>query len=209
MEAARIDGGQSQALTYWTRSGIGITAARSLVERKLFTVEDLKGLRREELLALRHVGERKLARIEMILGRKLPRGHRDYWRRRGLNPLIAGALCRAGIRSAKGLAGMTREELLSLRGVGRGALRQCEALLGHPLPSALNHWLAQGLTLWVARQLSSSRILTFQDLGRLSPDQIRHLGFTPAETERLVKLGRRGAVEAAVPPGRPPFKRGS
>jgi hypothetical protein len=198
----------SLALLYWTRLGIRTRAARSLVEKDLFTIESLRQLRREDLLLLRGLGEKTLGQIEATLQAKLPSGSTDYWRRRGINPLVAHALRRAGIRSLKQLGSVTREEFLSHRGLSRGALAQCETLLGRPLPSSRQAWSARGLSPWMAWKLSCSRILTFDDLSRLSAEQLQQLGFSPAEAAQLDGLSERNSKVRGGAPGRAPFRRG-
>jgi len=93
-----------------------------------------------------------------------------------------------GIRSRADLAARTREELLALEGLAEGALRQCEELLGHPLPSAVAIWTGHGLSRRLAWRLSRLRILTREDLRRLTPAALRQLTLDSADAGRLAAL---------------------
>jgi DNA-directed RNA polymerase alpha subunit len=119
---------------YWLKHGLSPRAARELVKAGFHTLEDLGGINREKLSALPGVGSRSLAQLERLLGASIPSWSR-YWLERGVRPQVAHALARAGIDSIEKLGGMTREQLLSFSGLGEGALRSCEAALGHPLDS--------------------------------------------------------------------------
>lgn len=136
-------------------------------------------------------------------------GSRDYWLKRGIKPLVARALSRAGIRSMKQLSSVTREEFLSHRGLALRAIAQCEELLGRPLPSAREHWLALDLKPWIAWKLSCSRILTLDDLGRLTAEQLLHLGITPDETSHLIRLAERSKRREGGALHEAPHRRGS
>jgi len=115
-----------------------------------------------------------------------------HWQEKGLPPVTARALERAGIRTMEDLAALTREEFVAFHALGEKAMRRCEALLGRPFPSARKEWLAKGLKPWAAWKLSFSRILTVEDLARTSAGQLRQLGLDEQDVGRLEHLAGRG-----------------
>jgi DNA-directed RNA polymerase alpha subunit len=97
------------------------------------SLEDLRKASREGLLALRGIGAVALDCLEELLGRKIP-SRAEYWLSRGLATGVANALVREGIHTLDDLGKLTREQLLSFRGIGYFAFRACERLLGRRLP---------------------------------------------------------------------------
>ena len=111
---------------------------------------DLANATREQLLAIRGVGPKAVVVLEEILNRPLPRRGKprkaaptprrvwpeDVWRKRGLPPSAAVAFAVEGITLER-LSTISREELLAIRGVGKGAIEVCELMIGHKLPSTL------------------------------------------------------------------------
>jgi DNA repair protein RadC len=119
---------------FWLGQGIPHQQARALSQAGIGSLEDLRKLSREEVLALRGIAVSTLGRLEVLLGSAIPSRTED-WLRRGLAPWLANALVRAGLSTLSELAALSREQFLSLLGLGRSALWQCEKLLGHRLPS--------------------------------------------------------------------------
>ncbi len=118
----------------------------------------------------------------------------SYWMEKGLYRTVAQGLARLGIRTLDDLAALTREELVASEGLGEGALKRCEALLGRPFPSAKKEWIARGLRPWAAWKLSFSRILTLEDLAGHTAQSLRRLGLDPEDVALLERL--RGPREA-------------
>lgn len=121
------------AEAFWDRQGLYPRAARALSEAGYRSLEGLRRTSREELIALPGLGERALRRLEALLGSPIP-SRAVYWIERGLPLRTANVLVREGIRTLEDLGRLTREELLSFGGIGYRSLRQCERLLGRPLP---------------------------------------------------------------------------
>ncbi|HYU33461.1 MAG TPA: helix-hairpin-helix domain-containing protein [Thermoanaerobaculia bacterium] len=117
---------------FWLGQGFSLNQARALSQAGIDSIEDLRKLPREEVVALRGVGENALERLEVLLGSAIP-SRSEHWLRRGLAPWLANALVRARISSLSELAALSREQFLSLPGLGLSALWQCERLLGHKL----------------------------------------------------------------------------
>jgi len=111
-----------------------------------------------------------------------------YWQEEGLTQRIAEALGQARIRDRDELAAMTREELLSLANLPEGAVRRCEELLGHPLPSAVDYWTGHGLPRVLAWRLSRHRVMTLEDFRRLTPAGVRRLGFQSHESDLVSRV---------------------
>lgn len=118
---------------FWNRQGLLPRAARALSEAGHRSLEDLQGKSREELLALRGLGELGLRRLEALLGSPIP-SRAAYWLERGLTLRAANVLARESIETLEDLGKLTREQLLSFNGAGSSTLRQCERLLGRRLP---------------------------------------------------------------------------
>lgn len=116
-----------------------------------------------------------------------------YWLERGLHPKAARELVKAGIRSVEDLAGLAREDLAALPGVGDRSLAQLARLLGAPLASPVDSWLERGLRPRLAQALIRAGIDSIEKLGRLTREQLLSL---PEVAE-----GSLQAVEAVL--GRP------
>lgn len=128
--------------------GLVPQSAKALAAAGFRGLRDLVSATREVLLAIPGVGPRALEVLEDVLGRPLPRRSRprkpsppqgrvwpeDVWRKRGLPPSAAVTFALAGMTLDR-LATLSREELLAMTGVGVGALKACELIIGHPLPS--------------------------------------------------------------------------
>jgi DNA-directed RNA polymerase alpha subunit len=119
----------------WIEAGITAGCARRLVAAGITSIARLEKVTRDDLLAIRGVSEATIAKCEKVLGRPLAESAASWMRARGLPAYAANALQRAGVRTLEKLAGMTREELLNLDGIGETGLAACERLLGHPLRS--------------------------------------------------------------------------
>jgi hypothetical protein len=126
------------AEAFWKRKGVLPRAARALSQAGIRSLDDLRARSREDLFALRGLGDIALAQLEALLGSRIP-SRADYWLARGLDVELAKALAREGIRSLDDLGRLTRERFLSFRSLGYFALRQCERLLGRRLPGAGGH----------------------------------------------------------------------
>jgi DNA-directed RNA polymerase alpha subunit len=98
------------------------------------STEDLQKVSREDLAALRGLGEKMIARLEALLGRRFP-SRTEYWLSRGLPVSVANVLVREGVHTLEDLGRLTREQLLAFRGIGYFSFRHCERLLGSRLPS--------------------------------------------------------------------------
>jgi len=122
-----------------------------------------------------------------------------FWRSQGIRPKPARALSRGGIASPDDLRKLTREELLSLPGIGVVTLHQLEELLESRIPSRADYWVSRGLVLPIAEALVREGIYSLDDLGRLTLEQFlsfRGLGdYALAQCERL--LGWRLPASAA------------
>lgn len=181
----------------WRRRGVPHEAAITFAIEEM-TLERLRSLTREELLALPRVGPATVRACERLLGRKMPSNQAGdageaYWLDRGMTPKISRRLSRAGIKSVTDLRNQTREDLLALPGVGEGGLGRLEAILGQELPSRSAYWRGLGLSAQLANVLLRHRIKTLEDLGRLTREQFLYLpglGISALlQCERL--LGRR------------------
>jgi helix-hairpin-helix protein len=120
-------------VAFWRRQGLYPRAARALSEAGIGSLEALQGRYREELLALRGLGEFALRQLEALLGSAIP-SRTAYWIERGLPMGAANVLAREGIETLEDLGQLSREQLLSFVGLGYRALRECERLLGRMLP---------------------------------------------------------------------------
>jgi len=185
--------------SYWRSRGIRGKALLALLARDIRTAEDLRRLDRHEILALPGFGPKTVARIEKLLRGRL--SNADVWVRLGLPGRVARLLDRAGFFTLEALAAATREELAH-HGLSPAALRLCEALLGRPLPSGIPYWTARGLPKVMAWKLSRHRVLTVEDLRRLSAHQLQQLGFDREGTERLRGLPSQTARSGPSEPPR-------
>lgn len=188
-------GGQSgadSAIAYWLSKGFTKRGAAALAGAGLRTLEEAAAAGIEQLEVLRGVGWEGIRLCEELLGRPLV--HRaQYWTLRGLPGRTAGYLIRAGIATLEDLGRMTKADFLSHRGLGETALRQCEAVLGRPLASPEDAWLAAGCPRWLlARRLVQAGILTVEDLRRWSRQDLVEAGFKESEIAQCNQLKRAG-----------------
>ncbi len=172
---------------YWRSRGLPPPAARALTEAGFETVEDLSGVRREELAAIRNVGNVVIARLEELVGRLFPR--RDSrWARLGLPTRVANALHRAGVHTEADFLALTRERFLLIDGMAESSLRLCEAAVGRKLPSPLRSWRARGVTRKLGRKLVAAGIETRDQLRKLTISDLRALGFDWTEIAHCERL---------------------
>ena len=117
----------------WVEAGIIAGCARRLVAAGITSIAHLEKLTRDDLLAIRGISARTVAKCEKLVGRPLAESAAACWRARGLPAYLANVLQGAGVSSLEQLAAMSREEFLSLNGSGPTGLATCERLLGQPL----------------------------------------------------------------------------
>jgi len=180
----------------WRKRGLPPTAAIAFAQVGM-TLERLGDISREELLGMPGVGSHALRICELMIGKEI-RSHRlnpiaAFWKGKGLSCKTAGALSQAGIASPEELRKLSREELLSLPGIGDITIHRLEALLGSKIPSRTETWLSRGLALPIANALAREGINSLEALGRLTREQflaIRGLGYYAlGQCQKL--LGRR------------------
>ena len=199
----------ASATDAWTRLGLPPRVARALVAAGIQTLEELARKSREELLALKAMGEKAVHCCEVLLGRASQNGAQGRWtaflRRMpkaaiwvdaGVAPRTAAALVRAGITGLEALARLTRDEVLSIPGVGEDSVKKCEKVLGRQLASLPGLWRERGLPAWVANRLHAGGIGTFEALAQLSREDLSDLG--------LESVGIRHCEQVL---GRPVFSR--
>ncbi|HBL30433.1 MAG TPA: hypothetical protein DD490_26660 [Acidobacteria bacterium] len=116
----------------------------------------------------------------------------SYWMEKGLYRTVAQGLARLGIRTLDDLAALTREELVASEGLGEGALKRCEALLGRPMASALPYWASLGVPRPIAWRLSRHRVMHLADLRQLTVSDLKKLGFQAYDADALVALTAQG-----------------
>lgn len=181
----------------WRQRGIPPAAAVTFVLVGM-TMERLRSITREELLALARVGPATVRACELLLGSPIPsRRPADpvtaFWRSRGIPANAARSLSQAGITSPEDLARCSREDLLSLPRVRRSVLRRLEAILGAEIPSRTEYWLCRGLSLYVAHVLLRAGIRTCEELESMTRRQFLALpgvgAYVLAQCEKL--LGRK------------------
>jgi helix-hairpin-helix protein len=160
---------------YWLRLGLHPKAARELVKLGIRRVKDVAGKSREELSAIPGVGAATIRKLEKLLGSEVP-SRRGNWEERGLSRYLAHALGRAGIDSIEKLGGLTREQFLSVSGLGPDSLRVCERVLGRRLDSPVRFWQQQGLRPVAAHRLGTLGIRTVEELADRSEPDLRSLG---------------------------------
>lgn len=119
----------------WVEAGITAGCARRLVAAGITSIARLAKLTRDDLLAIHGISEPTVAKLEKLLGRPLAESVAACWRARGLPTQLANTLQGARVSTLEQLAAMSREELLSLSGIGPTGLAACERLLGQPLRS--------------------------------------------------------------------------
>jgi helix-hairpin-helix protein len=94
-----------------------------------------------------------------------------YWLEQGLKPGVAKALVKAGYLSLGDLAGKFREDLTTIRGVGKRSLAQLEALLGSAIPSRTADLAAHGIHPLVRHALDRVDIHSMAELAKLTREQ--------------------------------------
>ncbi len=156
---------------------------------------------------LRGRGEAGLAEIEGGAGlteRKLletlPAAR--FWVEAGVGLGPAGKLVRAGFPSLESLAGVSRDELLAIPGVGIVTVQLCERLLGRRLPSVIDGWQAQGFSGTAAASLAKAGIESVEALARLTDQEISAFGLRSPDRQLCQDLlGRR--LQGPKPPAAP------
>jgi hypothetical protein len=172
---------------FWVRAGLIPMAATGLVRAGILSLEDLARLSREDLLAIRGVGEESLARCEALLGWPLP-SIKSVWKEAGLALITAHALHRAGIDSLEKLAAQTRESFLAQEGLGEVALRTCEAILGRKLDSPAGYWREHGLSGAAARALARARVQTLEELTAMPVQALAAIGLRETDVADCWRL---------------------
>jgi rhodanese-related sulfurtransferase len=177
---------------YWRSRKLSARAAAGLRAAGIGSLKDLGHVSFEQLLAIPGVGVGEIRRCEALLGRALSRKE-DYWTSRGLPGRTAGFLVGVGIETLEDLKRMTRGQFFRHRGLGERALRQCEALLGRPLPWPEEDWRKAGCqSPRLIRKLVQAGIFTVADLNRQTDAELAAAGLTPNEVGYSRKLGRKG-----------------
>lgn len=177
---------------YWTSRKLSARAAAGLRGAGIGSLEDLGRVSFEQLLAIPGIGVGEIRRCEALLGRALSRKE-DYWTSRGLPSRAAGTLVSAGIETLEDLKRMTRGQFFRHRGLAERTLRQCEALLGRPLPWPEEDWRKAGCqSPRLIRKLVLAGIFTVAELNRKTDSELAAVGLTPNEVGYCRKLGRRG-----------------
>jgi len=172
---------------YWRSRGLRPPAARALAEAGFETVEDLAGVRREDLEAIRGVGKLAIVRLEELVGRLFP--CRDSrWASLGLPTQIGNALHRAGVHTEADFLALTRERFLKIEGVAESSLRLCESAVGRKLASPLQAWRARGVARKLARKLVEAGIETVDQLEQLSIGALKAQGFDWTEIAYCERL---------------------
>jgi hypothetical protein len=159
----------------WRLRGLPPQAAITFAQTGM-TLERLEGMTREDLLDFRGMGPKALRACERLLGREIPsRKPADpvvsFWRSRGVAARVAKALSKAGIGSLEDLAQRSREEIVTLRGVGEAGLRRLEAVAGREIPSRTAYWLQRGLSAWLANALVRAGLHSLEAIERLTREE--------------------------------------
>lgn len=94
-----------------------------------------------------------------------------YWLEQGLRPSVAKALVKAGYMTLEDLAGKFREDLVSVRGLGKRSVAQLEALLGSAIPSRTADLAAHGIHPLVRHALDRAGIRSMEELALLTREQ--------------------------------------
>lgn len=179
---------------YWIALGISGRPAGALARAGYRQLDDLKGMSREEVLAIPGLGERTLPLVERLLGCVFPSTVEELTER-GVPRILATALAKAGIDSWEKVERMTREQFGAVRDLGASSLRQLEALLGRRLDSAVQGLCGQGLERPTAYRLASAGIRNLLEVPEQSEEDLRALGLTPkdiAVCRRLIPRARAG-----------------
>lgn len=183
-------------VVFWMSRKLGARAAAGLSGAGIRSLDDLKRYSVERLLAIPGIGLEEVRRCEALLGRALS-SRADYWTSRGLPGRTAGFLVRAGVESLEDLARMTRAGFLLHRGLGERALRQCEALLGRPLPWPEDDWREAGCQRpRLARKLAQAGILTVEELRGKKEAELVAAGLTRREIEQCGRIVRKAKWKA-------------
>jgi len=159
----------------WRQRGISPEAAVTFAQVGM-TLERLRSITREELLALFRVGPATVRACDLLIGQAIPASRPSdpvaaSWRSRGIPAKAAKALSQAGIGSAEDLARWSREDLLALPRVSANVLRRLQKILGSDIPSKTEDWRRRGLSLYIAHALLRAGIHTLEDLQALSRDR--------------------------------------
>lgn len=94
-----------------------------------------------------------------------------YWLEQGLRPSVAKALVKAGYLTLEDLAGKFREDLVSVRGLGKRSVAQLEALRGFAIPSRTADLAAHGIHPLVRHALDRAGIRSIAELALLTREQ--------------------------------------
>jgi DNA-directed RNA polymerase alpha subunit len=176
--------------------------AATLERANLRTVEDLKSLTGDQLLAIPGIGSRELRRCENLLGVPLPK-KTDYWTAKGISSRTAQFLLWAGIEDLEILARTTREDFLRTDGLAFRSLQECEKALGRRLASPEDDWMLAGCRRrTLARKLSRAAIFNFNDLRLRTEEDLLSLGLDRREVEECHRLVGKGTAGEA-PNGKP------
>jgi len=186
---------------YWLDLGLKPRPARALCDARVFNLEQLSMLSREDFISIPGTSEVTLAICERALGRPL-KSWRQYWIDRGLDGLATGVLLRARIQSVAQLKAMAREEVLALSGMGRLLLESIEQALGFRLtPTPQGYWMEQGFYRATASKLVRAGILTLKQLAKRRA-RLGKFGLNALELH-MVEVVLRRAKHATSPAPRP------
>jgi hypothetical protein len=184
----------SRGAAYWITLGFSGRTARGLVAAGYRKLDDLKGMSREEVLAIPGFGERTLPLAERLLGSAFP-SPREELRERGLPRVLSFALVKAGVDSWEKVERMTREQFIAVGNLGASSLGQLEALLGRRLDSPVQQLCAQGLERPTAYRLASAGVRDLLEVAEHSDESLRASGLTAkdvAACRRLIQRTKAG-----------------
>lgn len=167
---------------YWLELGLPPATARELVKAGYLTEADFADKTREEVLAVPSFGLGALAIVEGRRGAPFP-SRKTELEEHGISARLSRILGRAGVHSLAQLGRMTREQFVNTEGLSGLALRKCERVLGHELPSPVTEFRERGMWPPSAYKLSQAGVRTVGELAERSEAGLRALGLRPEDIE--------------------------